>query len=79
MDLDPIAYKFIIPGCVPINVINSINQLNLEWEIGEKHMGPFFNIKTYLNITKTIIFAFTDPLQVSIIFENLPAVIYEIK
>lgn len=29
MDLDPITFEFIIPSCVPIDVINSINQLDL--------------------------------------------------
>lgn len=37
MDLDPIAFEIVIPGCVPVNVINSINQLNLEGEMEKKH------------------------------------------
>lgn len=32
MNLDAIADEFIIPGCVPINVVNSIDQLNLKRE-----------------------------------------------
>lgn len=29
MDLDPISCEFIVPSCVSINIINSINELNL--------------------------------------------------
>lgn len=35
MDLDPIAFEFIVPSCVSINVINAINELNLERERGK--------------------------------------------
>lgn len=30
MDLDPVAFEFVIPSGVSINVINAINQLDLE-------------------------------------------------
>lgn len=36
LDLDPIASELVVPGCVSINVINSVNQLNLKWGNSEK-------------------------------------------